>query len=97
MERFIHSIHNEHVKSLVRLSDTLSMHRVHVPVLVDGKSMVDSTFSQVRPSIHMKPTYGAGQINHYWNKSFEEFMLKRARGRISAGFGAPPLDVSSFF
>ncbi len=97
LERFTHSIHNEHVKSLVRIRDVVSMGKVHVPILVDGAWMVNSDFRRIEPSIHMQPTYGKGQINHYWNKSFKEFMLKRARGRISAGVGSPPLDFSTFF
>jgi hypothetical protein len=97
MERFVHSIHNGHVKSLVRLRDVVSMHRVHVPVLVNNGWLANSDFDRVDPAIEMKPTYGKGQINHYWNKSFQEFVLKRARGRISRGFGGEPLDFASFF
>jgi hypothetical protein len=97
LERFMHSIHNEHVKCLVHLRDIISMQRVHVPTLVHGRWLVNSRFERADPSIHMKPVYGNGQINHYWNKSFQEFVLKRARGRISAGLGAPPLEFNTFF
>jgi hypothetical protein len=97
LQRFIHSIHNEHVKSLVRLKDVLSMRRVHVPIMVEHAWAVDSNFSRVEPNIHLPPVYGKGQINHYWNKSFQEFVLKRSRGRISAGLSGPPLDYKSFF
>jgi hypothetical protein len=97
LERFTHSIHNDHVKSLVRLRDVMSMCKVHVPLLVDGRWLVNSRFEREDPSIHMKPVYSNGQINHYWNKSFQEFALKRARGRISAGLGAPPLEFKTFF
>ena len=97
IERFVHSIPNEHVKSLVLLRDVLSMHRVHVPDLRDGALLVNSEFEPVAAHEKMQPTYKNGQINHYWNKSFQEFVLKRARGRISGGLSSKPLDFGSFF
>ncbi len=97
LERFVYSIHNEHVKSLVRLRDVLSMRQVHIPILMDGAWLANSQLERTDPSIKMKPIYATGQLNHYWNKSFEEFMLKRARGRISAGLNGAPLEFASFF
>jgi len=97
LERFIYSIHNDHVKSLVALRDIVSMHRVHTPVLRTGAWLANSAMERVDPSIKMTPVYGHGQINHYWNKSFVEFVLKRSRGRISKGLSGAPLDFSSFF
>lgn len=97
LERFQHSIHNEHVKSLVKIRDVVSMHRVHTPVLVTGAYLIDSNFDRVEPAITMKPTYGKAQLNHYWNKSFQEFVLKRSRGRISQGLDGKLLDFSVFF
>jgi Glycosyl transferase family 2 len=96
-ERFIYSIHNKHVKSLVKLSDVLSMSNIHYPTLFPGTFCVDSELEPVVPALFLKPTYGSGQLNHYWNKSFEEFAIKRARGRISSGISSPTLDFSSFF
>lgn len=97
LERFVYSIHNEHVKSLVKLADVLSMCRVHVPVLVENKFVVNSEFQRSDAEQHMKPAYGAGQLNHYWNKSFQEFVLKRSRGRISRTLTSAPLEFQSFF
>jgi hypothetical protein len=31
----------------------------------------------------VSPRYGLGQLNHYWNKSFEEFIAKRMRGNTA--------------
>jgi hypothetical protein len=96
-ERFVYSIHNKHVKSLVKLSDVFSMSKIHYPNLFPGTFCVDSELEPVVPALFLKPTYGSGQLNHYWNKSFEEFAIKRARGRISSGISSPTLDFSSFF
>jgi hypothetical protein len=97
LERFVHSIHNDHVKSLVALRDVVSMHRVHAPDLVEDAWLVNSALERVDSAIKIKPTYDRGQLNHYWNKSFQEFVLKRARGRISRGLSGEPLDFTSFF
>jgi hypothetical protein len=34
----------------------------------------------------MPPVYDYGQINHYWHKSFEEFIAKHLRSRGNAKF-----------
>jgi hypothetical protein len=98
LERFPFSIHNEHVKSLVRLRDVVSMRRVHVPILVEGCHAVASDFSHFDLThVEASSVYGLGQINHYWNRSFEEFVLKRERGRISKAKQGDLLDYSTFF
>jgi hypothetical protein len=96
-ERFIYSIHNTHVKSLVKLADVFSMSNIHYPTLFPGTFCVNSELEPVVPALFLKATYGSGQLNHYWNKSFEEFAIKRARGRISSGVNRPTLDFASFF
>ncbi len=98
LERFLHSIHNEHVKSLVRLRDVVSMQRVHVPVLVPSAWGVTSDLQPFDLSgVGVKAVHGIGQLNHYWNKSFQEFAIKRSRGRISGSKHGEALDFSTFF
>jgi hypothetical protein len=98
LQRFTHSIHNEHVKSMVRLRDIVSMRRVHVPILFPGCQAVTSDFKFFScEEVGTTPTYEIAQLNHYWNKSFEEFVIKRDRGRISQSRDGHPLDFSSFF
>lgn len=66
LERFLHSIHNEHVKSLVRLRDVVSMQRVHVPVLVPSAWGVTSDLQPFDLSgVGVKAVHGIGQLNHY--------------------------------
>jgi hypothetical protein len=96
-ERFQHSKNSRHVKSLVRLEEVISMSRVHVPVLFSQAIAVNANFDTIAPKIECNPVYGNAQLNHYWNKSFEEFVIKRDRGRVSAGLGAKKLDFTNFF
>jgi hypothetical protein len=98
LERFVHSIHNEHVKSLVRLQDIVSISGVHAPAMLPGKRAVRSDFKETEASAgKIEPVYGTGQLNHYWNKSFQEFVLKKRRGRISQSLNGDELDYSAFF
>jgi len=98
LERFVHSIHNEHVKSLVRPRDVISMSRVHVPILLPGRVAVRSDFEPMSAMTgKIAPVYDRGQLNHYWNKSFEEFAMKKRRGRISQTLAGAQLDYSVFF
>jgi len=95
VERFQHCHKTDGVKSLVRLNDVISMSQVHFPKLFNGLRLVNSNFEEILPSCGFDPVYGSGQINHYWNKSFEEFVIKRDRGRTRPD--AKQLDFSAFF
>jgi hypothetical protein len=98
LRRFVHSIHNEHVKTLTQVSCILSMRMLHCPILFDGCSTVDSKFDPVTAmKSQVKPVYGTGQINHYWNKSFQEFVIKKFRGRGAVGAAGSQRDFSAFF
>jgi len=99
LERFVHSRDNEHLKTLTRVRDLVSMKLVHCPILFDGCQVVDSNLAPLKPltKVSTPAVYGLGQVNHYWNKSFQEFMIKRSRGRASVGLAGPKLEISSFF
>ena len=99
LERFVHSRDNEHLKTLTRVRDLVSMKLVHCPILFDGCQVVDSNLVPLKPltKVSTPAVYGLGQVNHYWNKSFQEFMIKRSRGRASVGLAGPKLEISSFF
>jgi hypothetical protein len=45
----------------------------------------------------IKPIYGSGQVNHYWNKSFQEFVIKKFRGRGAVASTETQRDFSTFF
>jgi Glycosyl transferase family 2 len=99
LERFVHSRDNEHLKTLSRVRDLVSMKLVHCPILFDGCEVVDSELLPLKPltKVSAPAVYGLGQVNHYWNKSFQEFMIKRSRGRASVGLAGPKLEIRSFF
>lgn len=77
------------VKSLVRLRDVELM-GVHVPKRVKGRVVDVGGQSVDRPFIGTLPwiANGPARINHYYNRSWEEFECKRARGRgaVMGGF-----------
>jgi hypothetical protein len=86
-ERFRNGRCSDHIKTFVRLARCLSFPTSHLPTLVKGDHVVDGSLTVVSsPSFKMRSAYGYGQINHYWNKSFEEFVAKRARGRDYRNF-----------
>jgi len=77
------------VKSLVRIAALRRM-TVHMPKPSDGERVVDAEGRTVQ-GIHWnsiaRPTTGRARLNHYKNRSWEEFQCKRARGIASAREG----------
>jgi hypothetical protein len=98
LDRFLHSKPNPHIKCLVRFSSIASMRHAHFPIMVNPERIVGSDLKRASTQEHHTgkwgPIYDIGQINHYWNKSFEEFLIKKFRGR---GQSAQQLDFQSFF
>lgn len=81
-ERFRNFRGSGHLKTFARLSRCLRFSSSHLPHFVAGSCLLDGSLAPVaEPRIQMPETYEYGQINHYWNKSFEEFVAKRLRGR----------------
>ena len=82
LEKYKYSGQNSTVKSLARLSDVRSMRPLHYPICKRKSFFVNSSFEAIETSqISKAPVnYDGGCVNHYWNKSFEEFSVKRARG-----------------
>ncbi len=108
LERFQHAHNHPLFKSIVRLADVFSMRAVHFPEVVGGGYFVDSALDVVPASLlphkagvwkHSGSGYRGGQINHYWCKSFEEFLVKKRRGDQLAGPAADQYkrDVELFF
>jgi hypothetical protein len=90
-QRFRHAVHADKVKTIARTNRCLSFSTSHMPRLPHGDVVLDGSLNPVAaPGFQMPASYGYGQVNHYWNKSFEEFICKNARvgGR---------LPVESFF
>ena len=91
LARFTHGRNNEHVKSIVRLRDVISMRRLHVPEVLRPGVFLDSNLDVIPGSVglsknidgkHRPNGFAGAQINHYWCKSFEEFLIKKRRGDL---------------
>jgi hypothetical protein len=77
------------VKSLVRIAALRRM-TVHMPKAAHGERMVDvegRTVQVKRSNSVTQPSTGRARLNHYKNRSWEEFQCKRARGIGSAREG----------
>ena len=86
-ERFQHARPHFLSKCLVRLRDIQSMRRQHIPELAPGRIAVDSALESMNLEVYWErrqAQYAGGRINHYWPKSFQEFIVKKARGAALA-------------
>ncbi len=80
-ERFPFRIDADHVKTIVRNGRPLSFSTSHMPRLPHGDVVLNGALQPLAaPNFKMWPAvYEYGQVNHYWNKSFEEFIAKHLR------------------
>ncbi|WP_084678940.1 tetratricopeptide repeat protein [Methylocystis sp. ATCC 49242] len=81
--RFPHGKGRPGIKSLVRLRDIISLHRVHYPNIPPDGFLARADFTRLDWSLRQKkldPVFTSGRLAHYWCKSFEEFAVKKARG-----------------
>ena len=69
------------VKSVFRLRDAVAI-TAHYGVMNAAARMINASGEVIAKPSHVlpNPTGMLGQINHYWNKSFQEFYVKRERG-----------------
>lgn len=91
MERFTDAApgNSRVVKSLVRIRNLRRM-TVHMPRVGDGGRMVDvkgCTVKTLRSNSIESATTSRARLNHYKNRSWEEFQCKRERGIGSAREG----------
>lgn len=83
------------VKSACRTSAVMSFDNIHKPRLFPGANAVNSARQPVLPGGYESYTdHTSGWINHYWNKSFEEFLVKCSRGHDRPAFVR---DLTRFF
>ncbi|MGO1120518.1 glycosyltransferase family 2 protein [Rhodovibrionaceae bacterium A322] len=93
MERFQRcSLKNNAVNRLVKTffrPDYLESIRVHIPFLIEG-TVVDEQRVPLDPhqgGCGLHPSFEFASINHYFTKSREEWMRKRAKGRVDLPTG----------
>jgi hypothetical protein len=96
-QRFRYRTDNEHVKSISRTSRIWSMSKVHVPTLAWPSDAVNSSGDRsILVEVISPPCYGAAQLNHYFAKSFQEFALKKVRGRGAVNRGSEQRSFDNF-
>lgn len=100
LERFPHGRDDRGFKSLVKLKDVVSMRAAHFPILLNSEDGIylDGNLKVIEgidPPEYKTlwsistPKYLAGQLNHYWCKSYEEFVIKQDRRKFLFMEGAP--------
>ncbi len=98
-ERFTHSAASPLVKSLVRLGDIGTMAAIHMPG-PEGLAFVNAAFEPIAlgpDCMTPPPDVVHGKLNHYYQKSFEEFGIKSSRGRGGAPGGLEGKGLDTFF
>jgi hypothetical protein len=87
LEIFNHSRPDLHVKTIARLREITGFHTCHIPQLMSGGFLLDGGFEKIKaPTGEVGPVYKYGQLNHYWHKSFEEFVAKKLRSKNDRTF-----------
>jgi hypothetical protein len=83
-ERFAHASPGSTIKCVTRLPHLTSIARVHFPEFDGPRTLRDSEFLPVDQAgdwINKRHWPGTGAwIEHFWGKSFEEFLVKKRRG-----------------
>ncbi|ACY33509.1 glycosyltransferase family 2 protein [Comamonas thiooxydans] len=92
------SVTNNHIKMIFRIRDVKDIVSPHSVKLEKGYYAIDGRGRSITlPTSVSEIDYSLGQINHYWQKSFEEFIIKRERGSGASGAEKIIRSVDSFF
>lgn len=86
-ERYPHAGRSHLDKFVTRLRHVNSLRDVHAPRLDPGGIFRDTEFALVPPEkiwSDTAKTDTGGWMDHYWGKSFEEFLIKKRRGEALA-------------
>ena len=82
-ERFPHARFHNLFKSAIKIRDVASLRTVHLPMLNGSAKFYDSSFAEADLDggwAKEPKTPAGGWIDHYWGRSFEEFLIKKLRG-----------------
>ncbi len=91
-ERFPHALPHVITKCVTRLRHVTSLSQVHFPRFDQPRILRDSRFAIIEQTDGWYPQYrtgAGGWIEHFWGKSFEEFLVKKRRGDAMAVAGKP--------
>jgi Glycosyl transferase family 2 len=97
--RFRLSGPNSHTKSIVNTASLWDMVGIHIPTLTVARgASVNSNGESIdlTPEVN-PPAYGVAQVNHYFAKSFQEFSLKKKRGRGAVNRLETQREFGNFF
>lgn len=86
-ERFGHAGPGDHIKCVTRLRHVTSLTPVHYPEYDKTVTIYDSNFTPIvqEGNWSRRNQSGAGGwVEHFWGKSFEEFLIKQNRGEVMA-------------
>jgi len=82
-ERYEHALPHSLFKSAVRLKYVNSLCEIHIPTVDGGARLFDTSLAPIptdRIWTDSHKSFEGGWIDHYWGRSFEEFIIKKARG-----------------
>jgi hypothetical protein len=101
-ERYPHAAIHNSFKPVFRPARVTSLRDIHAPRLEAGGIFRDTAFAPIAGGKLWAPnspkTDEGGWIDHYWAKSFEEFLVKKRRGdSLASADGAFQRDLSLFF
>jgi len=91
-ERFPHSVSSKLTKCVTRLAHVTSLAWVHFPEFDGHRITRDSEFAAVDRGANWHEQYrpeSGGVVEHFWGKSFEEFLVKKRRGDAMNAPGRP--------
>jgi len=81
-ERYEHAVPHSLFKSAIRLRHATSLCEIHIPTVTDGARLVDTALAPIdadRIWTDSHKSFEGGWIDHYWGRSFEEFIIKKTR------------------
>ena len=81
VERFRQAKPSSGVKTAFKLRDAVDIWNSHAPILRTNGLQINGDGDPIKAgSCGCPPVFRYGQVNHYWNKSFEEFFIRKHRG-----------------
>jgi hypothetical protein len=82
-ERYPHAIRHMLFKPVFRFDKVIGLGEVHVPTLEKSGIIRDTSFAKIAPAevwSQKQKSFAGGWVDHYWGRSFEEFIIKKRRG-----------------
>jgi len=82
-KRYEHALPHALCKSVVRLKHATSLCEIHIPTLDEGARLLDSSLAPIAAKeiwTASRKSFAGGWVDHYWGRSFEEFLIKKTRG-----------------